>query len=232
MNSIVKIFYIIFYQPLFNLLILLTTYLPGHSFGLAIIILTLLIRAALYPFQEKVIKSQIALQKIQPKIKEIQEKHKYDREKQAKALMEIYKKEKFNPFSGFWLLLIQFPVLIALYRLFLRGLNPENFTYLYSFVHKPETINTIFLNIDLAKPSILLAVLVGVSQYLQTKWMSVRSSSKDKQQKHQQLMMNYFLSAFIVIVLLKVPSAVALYLLVSGLFAILQQEIVKRRIKN
>ena len=231
MSSIVKIFYIIFYQPLFNLLILLTNYLPGHSFGLAIIVLTLIIRVILYPFQEKAIKSQIALQKIQPKIKEVQEKHKHDKEKQAKALMEIYKKEKFNPFSGFLLLLVQFPVLIALYRLFLKGLNPENFTYLYSFVQKPETINTIFLNIDLTKPSILLAVLVGISQYLQTKWMSVRSSSKDKQQKRQQSM-NYFLSAFIVMILLRVPSAVALYLLVSGLFAILQQEIVKRRIKK
>ncbi len=231
MSSIVKIFYIIFYQPLFNLLILLTNYLPGYSFGLAIIILTLIVRVILYPFQEKAIKSQIALQKIQPKIKEIQEKHKHDKEKQAKALMEIYKKEKFNPFSGFLLLLIQFPVLIALYRLFSKGLNPENFTYLYSFVQKPEIINTVFLNIDLVKPSILLAVLVGISQYLQTKWMSVRSPSKDKQQKYQQSM-NYFLSAFIVMILLRLPSAVALYLLVSGLFAILQQEIVKRRIKK
>ena len=205
--------------------------MPGHSFGLAIIILTLIVRVILYPFQEKAIKSQIALQKIQPKIKEIQEKYKHDQEKQAKELMEIYKKEKFNPFSGFLLLLVQFPVLIALYRLFSRGLDPENFTYLYSFVQKPETINTIFFNIDLAKPSILLAVLVGISQYLQTKWMSVRSPSKDKRQKYQQLM-NYFFSAFIVVILLKWPSAVALYLLVSGLFAILQQEIVKRRIKK
>lgn len=231
MNSIVKLFYLIFYQPLFNLLIFLTNCLPGHSFGLAIILLTLIIRAILYPFQEKAIKSQIALQKIQPKIKEVQEKHKHDKEKQAKALMEIYKQEKFNPFSGFLLLLVQFPVLIALYRLFLRGLSAENFTYLYSFVAKPETVNTIFLGINLSQPSALLAILVGISQFLQVKWMSTKNSSKDKSQRRQQSM-NYFLSAFIVIILLKVPSAVALYLLISGLFAILQQEIVKRRIKQ
>lgn len=231
MNIIVKLFYIIFYQPLFNLLIFLTNYLPGHSFGLAIIILTLIVRAALYPFQEKAIKSQIALQKIQPKIKEIQEKHKHDKEKQAEALMEVYKKEKFNPFSGFLLLLIQFPVLIALYRLFSRGLGPENFTYLYSFVQKPETINTIFLGINLSQPSIWLAILVGLFQYLQVKWMSPKKSLKDKNQRRQQSA-NYFLSVMIVVFLSQAPSAVALYLLVSGLFAILQQEIVKRRIKQ
>jgi len=229
MNFLVQIFYTIFYQPLFNLLILFSFYMPGHNFGLAIICLTVLIRLLLYPFQEKSIKSQLALQKIQPKLKEIQVKYKDDKEKQAKALMEFYKKEKFNPLSGFALLLLQFPILIALYRLFLRGLDENNFVYLYNFVQRPETISTTFLGIDLTAPSLALAVLVGIVQFLQTKLMMLKDSKGSKRSRNQN-MINYFLPAFIVIILLRIPSAVGLYLLVSSILAIIQQEIVKRRI--
>jgi len=90
----------ILYRPLFNGLIFLYNIIPGHDFGVAIIILTVIVRAILYPFSQKMIKSQRELQLLQPKIKEIQQKYKDNKEKQSQALMELYKTHKVNPASG------------------------------------------------------------------------------------------------------------------------------------
>ena len=96
MSSIGNFFYLILYQPLFNVLVLLCKYLPWRDLGLAIIILTVLIKLALYPLGAKAIKSQKALALIQPKIKEIQEKFKSDKEAQGREMLALYKREKIN----------------------------------------------------------------------------------------------------------------------------------------
>jgi len=116
-------FNITLYKPLFNLLVLLYNYLPGRDFGIAIIFLTLIIKILLYPISVKAIKSQAALQKLQPKIQEAQNKNKNDKEKQAKEILDIYRQEKVNPFSGLLLGIIQIPILIALYQVFWNGLK-------------------------------------------------------------------------------------------------------------
>ena len=100
MSFLTLAFNTILYRPLFNALLLLYEYLPGQDFGVAIIVLTCIIRLALYPSTLKSIKSQKALQEIQPKIKEIQTKFKHKKEEQGRAMMELYKKEKINPLSG------------------------------------------------------------------------------------------------------------------------------------
>lgn len=94
MNILVLIFNTVLYRPLLNGLILLYEYIPGHDFGIAIIILTLIIRSLLYPSSIRGVRSQKALADLQPKIKEIQEKYKNNKEEQTKLLMELYKKEK------------------------------------------------------------------------------------------------------------------------------------------
>src|SRR4051812_11748270 len=93
----------ILYQRLFNALIFLYDTIPGRDFGVAIIVLTILIRIILYPLLKKSIKSQKALQDLQPKIEEIQKKFKDNQEAQTKEIFEIYKREKINPFSGLFL---------------------------------------------------------------------------------------------------------------------------------
>jgi len=118
MSIISNFFNYCFYQPLFNFLILIYKLIPGGDFGISIIILTILIKLLMLPFNNKAIKSQKIIADLQPKIKEIQEKYKNDKEKQAKEMMEIYKKEKISPFAGIIPALIQLPILIALYQLF------------------------------------------------------------------------------------------------------------------
>ena len=100
MEFFISAFNTILYKPLFNALVVLYQYLPGKDFGVAVIVLTLIIRFILYPLMVKSIKSQKVLSELQPKIKEIQEKLKEDKEKQTKEMMALYQREKINPFGG------------------------------------------------------------------------------------------------------------------------------------
>ena len=230
-ESIINFFYIILYQPLFNCLVLLYDYVPGRDFGIAIILLTLIIRLILYPLSVKAVKSQRNLQKLQPKLLEVQKKYKDDKEKQAKETLELYKKEKINPFSGLFLALIQLPILIALYRVFYGGLDPKGLLGLYKFVLNPGHINASFLHlIDLSKPNFIFAILAGLVQYFQTKMLLPKIDKKtDSQSKEpdmaliMQKQMVYFFPAFTIIILISLPSALGLYWTISGVFSIIQQ---------
>lgn len=228
-NSLIHFFYIILYQPLFNALVSLYNYVPGHDFGIAIIFLTIFIRLILFPISIKAVNSQRTLQKLQPKIQELQKKYKDDKEKQAKEILELYKTEKINPFSGLLLAIIQLPILIALYQVFWSGLNPKELVVLYSFVTNPGQINALFLNlIDLSKPNLVFAILAGLTQYFQTKMLLPKSNVKKQNgeldfSQIMQKQMVYFLPAFTVIILLNLPSALGLYWTVSGFFSIAQQ---------
>ena len=228
-ESIISFFYIILYQPLFNSLVWLYNYIPGHDFGVAIICLTIIIRVILFPISIKAVKSQRALQKLQPQISATQKKYKDDKEKQAKEIFDLYKREKINPFSGLLLALIQVPILIALYRVFWDGLNQKKLSVLYHFVLNPGQINPFFFHIiNLSKPNIILAVLAGLAQYFQTKMLlpknSAPSGSKEADlSQAMQKQMVYFLPVFTVIILINLPSALGLYWTTSGLFSIIQQ---------
>jgi len=125
MGVLIQFFNIVLYQPLLNGLILLYTYLPGHDLGIAVIVLTLIMKLILHPSSLHAIRSQKALSTLQPKVKEIQRKYKDDKQAGARATMELYKKEKISPFSGCLPLLKQLPNLIAIYQSVLKRLRPE-----------------------------------------------------------------------------------------------------------
>lgn len=232
-ESISHFFYIVLYQPLFNLLVFLYNWVPGHDFGIAIIILTIVIRLVLYPLSGKAAKSQKALQKLQPQVQELQKKYKDDKEKQAKEVLALYKSAKINPFSGLLLALIQLPILIALYSVFWKGLNPEELAGLYGFIHNPGQISALFLGlVDLAKPNFVFAVLAGLVQYFQSKMImpkTLKSAGKPDIAQMMQKQTVYFLPVFTVIILVGLPSALGLYWTVSGLFSIIQQYLVFKK---
>jgi len=236
-GSIISFFYVVLYQPLFNLLVFLYNYMPGHDFGISIIFLTIIIRVILFPISVKAINSQRGLQKLQPQMQEIQKKYKDDKEKQAKEILGLYKKEKINPFSGILLALIQLPILIALYNVFWNGLNPKELTTLYSFIINPGQINPLFLHIiNLSKPNLILAVLAGLTQYFQTKMLLPKNNPGTSGQKKEvdfsqvmQKQMIYFLPVFTIIILIGLPSALGLYWTISGIFSIVQQYLIFKK---
>ncbi|OGZ73893.1 MAG: hypothetical protein A2908_00870 [Candidatus Staskawiczbacteria bacterium RIFCSPLOWO2_01_FULL_38_12b] len=230
----VDFFNFFLYFPLFNSLVLIYDYLPGHDFGVSIIILTIIIRCIIYPLSVKALKSQKALQALAPQLQELQKKHKDDKEKQAKETLELYRKEKINPFSGLFLAFIQLPILIALYNVFWKGLKPGELSHLYYFIPNPVSINAIFLGfIDLSKPNLIFAVLAGVLQFFQTK-MLLPSPVKGQPKSNDMTMMMqkqmvYLFPIITVIILLKLPSALGLYWITSGIFSIVQQYIILKK---
>ena len=239
MNFFLNSFKILLYNPLYNALVLLYLYLPGKDFGIAVITMTILIRIALYPLMMNSLKSQKSLSELQPKLQAIQEKHKNDKEAQTREMMALYQKEKINPFGGCLPLLIQLPILIALYQVFMKGLGPETAHHLYGFVANPGTINTTFLGlVDLTKPSAVLAVISGIIQFIQTKTMTPQKKpaqgAKDQMAQFSEIMqkeMLYFFPIFTVFLLWSLPSAIGLYWTVTGLFSIYQQYIINKENK-
>lgn len=230
MEFLATIFNTFLYRPLFNFLILLYQYLPGRDFGIAVIVLTVSIKILLYPLGTLAIKSQKTLSEIQPKIKEVQEKYKSDKEKQTKAVMELYKKEKINPFSGCLPVLIQLPILIALYRVFWQGLNSGQMALLYSFVSFSGQINPSFLGIiNLNAPNSLLAVLAGVLQFFQGKITMPKTQTKKNDSGFSKIFQKqilYFFPIFTVLILFRLPSAIGLYWITTILFTIIQQHFI------
>jgi len=235
MNSIGYFFYLVLYQPLFNILVLLCKYLPWNDLGFAIIILTILIKLALYPLAGKAIKSQKALAEIQPKIKEAQEKYKNDKEAQGREMLAIYKREKINPFSGLVVLFIQLPILIALYQLFWSGIGPGQMKNLYSFISFSGQANSNFLGfLNLSGPNWGMALVAGALQYWQAKMLIVKNKPQKTSDFSDQMQrqMTFFMPGFTFLLLLGLPSALGLYWVTTTLFTIIQQYLVIRADKN
>ena len=225
-----NIFVTIFYQPILNLLILLYNIVPYHDFGLAIILMTVVIRLVFWPLGSKAIKSQKALQDLQPKIEEIKVKYADDKVGSSQAMMQLYKDNKVNPFSSCLPLLVQLPFLFAVYRVFQAGIS-NNLSLAYSFIHKPEIINTLsFGFIDLAKPNVYLAVLAGAAQFWQAKMMNTkRPAVKSEGAKDEDMMaimnkqMLYIMPAMTIIIGISLPGGLTLYWFVLTILTAAQQ---------
>ncbi|MEX0869919.1 MAG: YidC/Oxa1 family membrane protein insertase [Candidatus Spechtbacterales bacterium] len=235
----IALFNTLIFEPLFNLLVFVVSLVPGNELGVAIIIVTLIIRGMLYPLSHKALKSQRQLTKLQPEIKKIQEKHKKDKQEQSKAIMEFYKENNINPFSGCVPFLIQIPIIIGLYRVFLININNDIGEHLYSFVSAPENINTVFLNIDLVGSSVFLAVLAGGAQFGLSKLTFSRKSksgapaASGKAADFQNMMgkqMTYVLPVVTVFIAQNFPAGLVLYWFITTLFSFGQQYVINKSV--
>lgn len=225
-------FHAILYEPVFNGLILIYEYLPIRDFGLAVIVSTFLIRLMLHPFVGQSIRSQKILSDLQPKVKELQEKYKDDREKQLKETMSLYKKERISPFSGILPLLIQFPILVALYKVFWWVFKPGSMADLYAFVPDPGYINPVFLGfINLSQGSIAVAIVAAAAQFWQTKMLlpkqtKLKDGKTDQFANIMQKQMTYFFPVITLFFLMALPSAVGLYWATTSILTIFQQMLI------
>ncbi len=227
----IQLFNTVLYEPLLNLLVFLYNVIPSQDIGLAIIALTIIIKIVLFPFSLQSIKSQRALQIIQPKMDELKRKYKDQKEKLSQEMMKLYKEQKVNPLSSCFPLLIQFPFLIAVYQVFRTGLNSESLDLLYTFVENPGHINSIFLGIlDLAKPSAVLALLAGAAQFWQTRMLGIKKPPKKvKGSKDESMLasmnknMLYFMPVLTVVIGMSLPGGLTLYWFLTTLLTVAQQ---------
>ncbi|HSE56876.1 MAG TPA: YidC/Oxa1 family membrane protein insertase [Candidatus Paceibacterota bacterium] len=224
------------YHPLLNILVALAAVMPGKSLGLAVIVLTILIRLLLFPISKRAIRSQYALRALEPKVQAIKAK-KLDKQEESRALFQLYKEEKVNPFSGCLLLLIQLPILIALYYVFINGINrPE---LLYSFI-SPEGIQPTLFGLSITAPSIVLAIFAALTQAVQAFLTPKppKPAESDKINFQSQLASSmsiqtrYVLPIIIFFIARNLAAAVSLYWVVSNLFSIGQEIYFRRLFKH
>ena len=235
----------ILFRPILNVLIWLYNVIPGSDLGLAIIVLTIIVKLILYPLTAAQLRQQKSMQSLQPKIAEIRKRLKDDKETQAKELMELYKKEKVNPASSCLPLLIQLPVFIALYQALRVGLHAESLSMLYSFIPSPGTINaTLFRVIDLSNPNYILAALAAGVQFWQS-WLmfkkpgaskrppeEVRDAKASKDEDMTAMInkqMMYLMPIMTLIIGIKLPGGLTLYWFIMSLLTVIQQYITMRK---
>lgn len=226
-------------RPLFNLLVGITNVWPTHSVGVSIIILTIIVRLLLLPpavHQARQMQgNQERMHKVKQEIAKIKQRFQHDQAKQAQETMRLYREAGLNPARGCLPLVLQLPILIALYRVFLLGIGPETVHLLYPFVGQPLTAQLVFFGINLANSSPILAILAGISQLVLMKMSTPptgASATQDEQAAQMvaamQKNMLYVFPIMTVVISLQLPAALALYWTVSTVFGIGQQYAFKR----
>ncbi len=226
-------------HPILNLLIWLYDVIPGHDIGIAIILLTVIVKVILYPLAKKQIKQQRALQEIQPKIEEIRKRLKDDKEAQARELMALYSAEKVNPAASCLPLLIQLPIFIALFHVLRSVLGEVDMDgMLYPFVPHPGHIDPTFLGfVDLKNPNYVIAIIAGAVQYVQARQIMARGATKQPpkevdgkegaKDESMAAMMNkqmvYMMPVITIVIGFSLPGALILYWLTMSVLTVAQQ---------
>ncbi len=236
------IWHTFFFDPVYNTLVFFIDVIPGGDVGLAIIATVVVVKLVLLPLSVKAVKTQKILRDIEPKLREIKEKYKDNREEQAKAMMAIYAEAGMNPFASILVFFIQIPIVIALYLAVSNGggitLPQINAELLYSFIPNPTVVTMNFLGLfDITGKSLLLALAAGVAQFFQVKLAmpplpprdpNATPDLKDDFMRNMQLQMRYVMPILILFAAYFISAAIALYFFVSSLVGIGQEVYVKR----
>lgn len=232
-------FHAVFYNPIYNILVTLMALVPWGDVGVAVIILTIIIRLILLPFSLSAARTQHTMKELEPKIKELKEVHKGNKEKEALETLALYREAKVNPFASILTVFIQIPALLALYWVFLyEPFSVINTARLYSFVPIPHTISLEFLGlISITGKSIVLAVLAGVTQFFQAhvalSGTMKPSDTKGMQGDFQKIMglqLKYVFPFIIGVISFTTSGAIALYFITTNLAGVLQEWHVRRAI--
>lgn len=227
------------YQPIYNILVFIVDNITFGDVGWAIVILTIIIKLILAPLNKKSIRNQILMKRMEPELKQIKKDYP-NKEEQARKTLELYKKHKTNPFSGCLVVILQLPVIFALYYVFLRGITfkPE---LIYDFINIPTVLNTNFLGfIEMGSKSIILGLLAGITQFIQGYFSSpLQPNKEDKKEERtfqdelsrsMQTNVKYVLPVFIAFVAWQISAGVALYWITSNIFTIIQEKYIRHQV--
>ena len=251
----VGFFETVIYIPLFNTLVALTAISPWSDIGIAIILLTLLVRFILFPLTHTSSKTQVKMRELEPILKKIKEEHKDNQEAQARKMMELYKEHGLNPATGCLTLFIQLPIILGLFWVFKDiYIDPAtahgayvtlssiaDTSLLYAFTPVPALVQTYFLGLlDITGKSLFLAILAGVTQYIQTAivmphvkpTLKSTGSFKDDLAQNMKFQMRYLFPVMVAVFAYSVSAAVALYWVTGNIFTIIHEFFVNRKAKE
>ena len=227
-----------FYNPIYNALVALVALVPGGDVGIAVILVTIVIRLILLPFSLSAARTQRAMKTLEPKIKELKEKHKGNKEKEALETLSLYREARVNPFASILTVLIQIPVLLALYWVFYyEPFSTINTVRLYALTPVPDLISLEFIGIiSVAGKSVVLAILAGLSQFLQAHMalsgtMKPSANDSSMQGNFQRVMgmqLKYVFPFIIAAISYTTSGAIALYFITTNLAGSLQEWHVRR----
>lgn len=227
-------------QPIYNLFIFILGLVPGGDVGIAIIILTVLIRVLFYPLFTSQIRSQMALQALQPELDELKEKHKGNTAELARLQAELFRKHNVRPFALIGSAIVQIVIFLALSSIFYKLKLPEIRTdLLYSFISSPPAISPEFLgffNLTSAR-HLVLALLVAATQYAVMHLSLARMTpntarmSEAARAAHtmQRTMMLYLFPAAMAAAAYFPAGAIGLYLLIMNLISLGQELLIRRK---
>lgn len=236
------------YEPIYNILMFIINNITFGDVGFAVILVTIIVKLALSPLTRRSIKSQVLMKRMEPELARIKSDFP-NKEEQAKKTFELYKKYDTNPFSGCLVILIQMPVIFALYYVFYRGLTIDT-SLIYSFIQAPTHLSTNFLGIlEMGQKSLTLGIITGITQFIQGYLSSpvkskkvevVKEVGKPEGQKgfqeqlseSMQMNVKYILPIFIGFIAWKISAAVALYWIVSNIFTIIQEWYIRRKLER
>jgi YidC/Oxa1 family membrane protein insertase len=230
-------FHIVFYNPIYNALVALVAIVPGGDVGIAVILVTVAIRLLLLPSSLSALRTQRVMKTLEPKIKELKELHKGNKEKEALETLALYKEAKVNPFASIGMIFIQIPILLALYWVFFKEPFPAlNESLLYAITPTPETVSLLFLGgISVAGKSLTLALIAGLTQFFQAH-MALMGSMKPSNEKSTQndfkrimgLQLKYVFPFLIATISYTTSGAIALYFITTNVAGALQEWYVRR----
>lgn len=231
------LYHTFFFDPLYNILILLFNLFPWADAGIIVILLTVLVRLIMFPLSRKAVLTQVKMAEIGPDLARIKEQYKDKAEEQAKLTLALYREKGVNPFSGILVVIIQIPIIFALYQIFLH-LPEVNSVLLYSFVTVPGHINTIFLGLlDITAKNITIALLAAISTFFQFR-VSMKGQTQpkgnsfgDNLTRSMQTQMKYFFPVIVFFISYKISGVIALYWFTTNLFSIAQELFVRKHIK-
>ena len=211
-------------DPMINVLVVLNSLLFG-SFGLAVIAFTIIVRLITFPLTLRQLQQTRAMQALQPRVQEIQKKF-TDPKRRQEEMMKAYREAGVNPLGCIGPLIIQFPILIALFYAIRQTLavspealdNLSGHLYSWSYIQNAVPLEERFLGLNLAEPSILMVVLVGVTTWAQSK--TTVTVSTDDRARAQQQMMQWMLPLMFMFFSFGFPSGVSLYWVVTSIVSV------------
>ena len=229
----------ILYRPLLNALVFLYNTVGFHDLGIAIILVTLLIRIVLFPLFHKSTRHQLIMQHLQPKVRKIQQEYKSDMKRQGEAMMQLYKEYGINPFSGFGFLIIQVLILIPLYSIFRNIFAADAFAKLYAFVSPPGVLHETLLDLINLKShgmltlSFLVVIAAAIAQFVQVRMsLPKKHAGPEPQAEQMNRMMMVMGPVLTLIIFSNLPAAVSLYWLTTSVFSIIQQNIITKQLEH
>lgn len=191
-----------------------------HNYGIAIIIMTILLRVALWPLTRKSYTSMVAMQRMQPEMARIQKQFANDKARQQMEMMKLYRTHKTSPMSGCLPLLIQIPIFFALYKALLVSVQMRGSHFLW--IGDLATMD----------PYFILPILMGVTMWLQQYLQSAATRNAGHAQNDMTRATNRvmkWMPALFTIMFAWMPAGLVLYWTVSNLFGILQMYIIRKR---